>query len=340
MKNFFLFRAAFLIALPVALSLWCACATAGAYFKDRGNDFLDVFTVGVEVPVFGAQATVGPLDAGLYSPLTFGNSGLSNLFPLKDEGVGAGLRGGKAGYYSFEGHTLILGVQRELDVEKSGVDVSSRARSQMKSWQIRPFDVKSLPPYAWTRIEAAGGCCLGARLGFNPGEFVDFALGIFTVDIYGDDVHSNHEKYARSIRDVDESAMTALLEKGTWSEAADAKGRCLLHYAVFDGRIDRAEKIFRRGDVLRYDSFGWTPLHYAVWNKNLEMVKLMVEDDGDCSRQSARTKGPLNGMPASSAPVEIARSIGAADIAGYLDTLSALTAPCRRKRVIKAESVR
>lgn len=52
--------------------------------------------------------------------------------------------------------------------------------------------------YRVTQIEVAGGVGRTIRLGFNPGEFLDFILGWTTLDIFDDDLEwtkrqSNHE---------------------------------------------------------------------------------------------------------------------------------------------------
>ena len=48
--------------------------------------------------------------------------------------------------------------------------------------------------HAWqslTQCELAAGLGPTVRLGFNPGELVDFILGWTTLDIYGDDPYPN-----------------------------------------------------------------------------------------------------------------------------------------------------
>jgi hypothetical protein len=60
------------------------------------------------------------------------------------------------------------------------------------AWGYVPFvttgfeDTETNPAY-FTQIEVVGGFGLVLRLGFNPGELLDFVLGWATVDIYGDD---------------------------------------------------------------------------------------------------------------------------------------------------------
>jgi hypothetical protein len=51
-----------------------------------------------------------------------------------------------------------------------------------------PFLSFSDRPFYYTEVEAAGGLWYTARLGFNPGELLDFLLGWTTIDIFDDDV--------------------------------------------------------------------------------------------------------------------------------------------------------
>ena len=44
------------------------------------------------------------------------------------------------------------------------------------------------------QFEVAAGLGGTVRLGFNPGEFIDFICGWFTIDIYGDDIETAKEK--------------------------------------------------------------------------------------------------------------------------------------------------
>jgi hypothetical protein len=50
-------------------------------------------------------------------------------------------------------------------------------------------NTNSIPAPYWTNIEVSAGVLVGVRVGFNPGELLDFLLGFTTLDIYGDDVH-------------------------------------------------------------------------------------------------------------------------------------------------------
>lgn len=43
------------------------------------------------------------------------------------------------------------------------------------------------PGYHYTRLEFQVGAYLGIRMGFNPGEFLDFLVGLVGLDLYADD---------------------------------------------------------------------------------------------------------------------------------------------------------
>ena len=51
-----------------------------------------------------------------------------------------------------------------------------------------PFLARSPDPEFYSQVEIAVGLAFSLRLGFNPGELVDFLLGLGGIDIYGDDV--------------------------------------------------------------------------------------------------------------------------------------------------------
>ena len=50
------------------------------------------------------------------------------------------------------------------------------------------------PAHYWTQIEVTAGAGPSVRVGFNPGELVDFLVGWFGVDLYNDDIASAAHK--------------------------------------------------------------------------------------------------------------------------------------------------
>lgn len=53
---------------------------------------------------------------------------------------------------------------------------------------------RRLTPHYFTKLEIAASCGVGLRLGFNPGELLDFLLGWATIDIFNDDLGARKSK--------------------------------------------------------------------------------------------------------------------------------------------------
>jgi len=167
------------------------CASPKAYFLDRGRDAMDIFTLTGGTGL-GAKAQCGPIHAGLFG-----------------EHDAAGLRGGElfvsqgADLWEYLGpdpgdlDATVIAVQFSPLGTDRGKDYYAISSSHPKKGRpnFLPFIV--LPDtegdtasfYAFfTQIEVGAGVVVAVRAGFNPGELVDFVLGWFTVDIYGDDI--------------------------------------------------------------------------------------------------------------------------------------------------------
>ena len=170
------------LALAVALAALCA-GCASPYWQNRRADAADVFTATVGIGL-GATARIGPLHAGLGANadlygIEAGEVG--SLGSLAGAIVGAGDRASDACY---------------LFAAASEIDLGSRSAARGKNVAYRPSGIpfwnppwsESPNPARWTQIEVAAGLLVGFRLGFNPGELLDFVLGFFGVDIYDDDI--------------------------------------------------------------------------------------------------------------------------------------------------------
>ncbi len=155
---------------------------AGAYFRNRAMDARDIFTVTAIVgAVGGAKAQLGPISLGLFAEI--GHIGHGTRL------VGEyGLLQGEVGKHKGDNITIIGGPLGDFEL-KAG---STRARDRNKP--VNSND--KYPASAYTRLGVAGGACLGLRFEFNPGELVDFLLGLFGVDMYGDDVYKSAAKDA------------------------------------------------------------------------------------------------------------------------------------------------
>ena len=172
-----------LICFIMIGSVMGGCMHKG-YFVDRGRDALDIFSATIGVGA-GAKARVGPLTAGLIvntncAGLLGGEIFSSEAF--KSDIDGKPLRGGEI---------IVL----------AGGDFGNRselAKSRNKDYEAFVFILTALPgapdvqpkynPSYFTQIEVVAGLGGTIRLGFNPGELLDFILGWVTIDIFNDDL--------------------------------------------------------------------------------------------------------------------------------------------------------
>ena len=77
-----------------------------------------------------------------------------------------------------------------------------------------------------------------------------------------------------------------LVEKGALIEAKDKKKRTALHHAVLNGQQHTAAYLLSMGaDLLKGDSSGNTPSHYAAAYGWLNCLKLLAKVDSNCLSQ-------------------------------------------------------
>jgi hypothetical protein len=165
--------------IGVSLSAFCSgCATTG-YLGDRMRDAGDVFTATVGMGA-GAKARVGPIQIG-----TIGSIDMW------------GLRGGKFGdvaFYetltrdflipwpyhgSFGEERFVYQAPREMP--------NKRGKGFLAKAPLPIIGAADQPEY-YTQVEIVIAIVGSLRLGFNPGELLDFVLGWTTLDIYSDDL--------------------------------------------------------------------------------------------------------------------------------------------------------
>jgi hypothetical protein len=180
-------RRAALLVLILAPAMASGCSSRG-YFADRSNDAKDIFTVTVGVGG-GAKARVGPVHTGVI--MSFGSAGLRN-----------GHFGQSIGEDNFDVELLVVPVEEESGkwyFSQEGVNFGDeRGKDYSRATSRVPFVTTGIDsgvtPHYWSQIEVAGGLGLTVRLGFNPGELLDFLLGWFGIDIYGDDIGATKER--------------------------------------------------------------------------------------------------------------------------------------------------
>jgi hypothetical protein len=171
----------------VAISITCAlssgCATS-SYMKDRMTDGSDIFTATAGKGI-GVKARVGPVQAG--------------AIDVVDK---TGLRGGRLYRptpFENAGADICIAIVGLDDFNYMGRTMGPRRKEFATTYCLVPMPYRfkggpQLNASYWTQIEVVLGVGGTLRLGFNPGELVDFTLGWFGIDIYGDDIEMMRTK--------------------------------------------------------------------------------------------------------------------------------------------------
>lgn len=199
-----------LVAVLVTVGI-TGCASP--YMVDRGRDAADIFTATVGVGI-GAKARVGPVQlplimtvdaAGLrggefFAPPPRSESSANGYIEFLVEGGASGLEIAEpiplyssyfnaifSGMEGFNTHGVM--VERHKDIDAIGFGPVAYEYSGCD----KCGDPTHWPYY--TQIEGCLALGLSIRLGFNPGELLDFILGWTTIDIFSDDIEAKkHNK--------------------------------------------------------------------------------------------------------------------------------------------------
>ncbi|MDX1961199.1 MAG: hypothetical protein SFU98_21700 [Leptospiraceae bacterium] len=188
------------------------CKTLGNYSYDRVRDAGDIFNIGIEKDVYGGSFFIDQVGMGLQHA---------------SKGNGIGMRYGHFGFYKTGSDARIAFVfpfrhrVNNTDVVNTfgnsmiipsnsyeHIPMYPSIRNQKKlisisnifcpcgnpkgrttpSQQYYTIPKESRISYIFAPIEISFGLYIGVRIGFNPSEFFDFILGIFTIDIFEDDL--------------------------------------------------------------------------------------------------------------------------------------------------------
>ena len=172
-----------MIQVGIALALaGIATGCATPYIQARGHDAKDIFTFTVgDESCGGIKARVGPINAGLYSG--FDHWGIRSGLPSDDWGEpGFEILLLGFGVESFPSRTSTQG----YGTAPTFFFVSPPMNKPILAASSKDFPKGNVAQF-WTQIDLALGIYWPVRIGFNPGELLDFVLGWTTLDIYGDD---------------------------------------------------------------------------------------------------------------------------------------------------------
>jgi hypothetical protein len=150
---------------------------------DRGRDAKDVFTFTVGAGI-GAKARVGPFQTGFLIQ--------SDSEGLRGGGspAGSGARHTDVSFFpdTLDLHLLIGGEDTYNPGDPLVHERNKRYDAQTCVLYSMVEDKCGSCPFYYTEIEAVVALGGSVRIGFNPGELLDFILGWFGVDLYHDDL--------------------------------------------------------------------------------------------------------------------------------------------------------
>jgi hypothetical protein len=143
---------------------------------------------------FGAEARVGPVRPGLYGGVDCYGWRAGHYMHGTDGDVTAGfttplpicLFVTDEWVYTADGCFIEPRTQKPPDPRKKEY-IAYGLYVPFVTW------TRDACPSYYTQIEVAAAVGVGFRLGFNPGELLDFVLGWTTLDIYGDDISLQEE---------------------------------------------------------------------------------------------------------------------------------------------------
>lgn len=248
-----------------------------AYFVNRFNDLSDIASVAVNVNSYGAKGYIGPAGVGLHAEGLYtrdcidtqkcyrGNITIpfANGIPSLEFGIRNGIRvwgndSSTAGYTYWEYSSPEESYER------------SRNKGVILGSQKREF---RFPASQWTRIGLTAGFLFGARVEINPGEALDFFLGIFGIDIYKDDKYIYYYEPSNSIRElmrldrVEEFADFFERENLSGDIYVDEYNNTFLHYASGDMSIKIVKYLIeqKKSDINKVSTLGWSPMGHLTW---------------------------------------------------------------------------
>ena len=179
--------------LPLMMLFAAGCATSPAYWTNRARDAADVFTVCVGVGA-GAKVRVGPFCPALIMQQNYaGVAGGDSFVGLESSTRGSG----------FHGAEFIVLWGADYGNHSDLAQARGKYHEAFYLFGMpMPFAATDKPPRTYnasyfTQIEFVAGLGGTVKLGFNPGELLDFMLGWFGVDIYGDDIAEDPVEQAR-----------------------------------------------------------------------------------------------------------------------------------------------
>ncbi|MBI9092219.1 MAG: hypothetical protein JEZ12_23650 [Desulfobacterium sp.] len=166
------------------------------YLSDRYDDALDIVSIQVGYGL-GGKGRIGPLQTGLLFDVGLGGLRGGDFLGVKDfwprgydtpakvdlvgvivgvEGFGGSLKSNRRGK-SFSA----------MQIGPISYVINPNTKPEWKE-RVKKFQRVHNPWPYYSQIDLVAGVFINMRLGFNPGELLDFIVGWTTIDFYKDDL--------------------------------------------------------------------------------------------------------------------------------------------------------
>lgn len=319
-------RETWIVCLLILVAAQAGCSSP-AYWADRKRDAADIFTFTVGKG-FGAKVRAGIVDVGLFYNSDY--KGLRGGASFRYE-ENAGWQGPFHVGPNMDRVTPVpLPVNSELppwllassveeftlphqtdyySVEPEPIWASERRGKDFEAGMpYIPFLSLSNKAYYYTQLEVAAGAGYTVRLGFNPGELLDFLLGWTTLDILGDDVGlpptkeelvatlAPAEALQEAVKRDDLDWVRSLLDKDpALANAQCSDGVPVLYRAASKGDVDTVKLLLERGaDVSARARDGWTPIFGAARSGSVPTVEALIAAGADVNARNDVGDTPLH----------------------------------------------
>ncbi|MCU0612913.1 MAG: hypothetical protein MUE60_14135 [Candidatus Eisenbacteria bacterium] len=170
------------------LTALAAATCSSPYLTNRVRDAADIATVSFGYGV-GARARVSAIGTGVFANRDLGGLRGGHFDPWWGDENGSFLTDVDLLIYRME----VFPAPGEAPDRRHKGFMAVGVGPWTRAGEFELFRQSSRTPHFYTQIEVAAGLGPSLRVGFNPGELLDFLFGLSGADLFGDDIEDDDE---------------------------------------------------------------------------------------------------------------------------------------------------
>ena len=255
-----------------------------SYLVNRFNDLTDIVSISLNANTYGAKAYAGPIGIGLHAEglfsdcLQYNKCYKGNLSIPFVNGIPSFEFGIRNGIKPWLNDSSTIGFTSWELASPFESGLRSRNKKIKIGYKTKQFN---FPRSQWTRFGFTAGFIFGARVEINPGEALDFFLGLIGLDFYRDDVYTFVYTIPDSIRklminDKVDEFKEFFEDKNLSGETyVDEYNNLFLHYAVRDRSLKIVKYLIetKKSNINSVSSYGWSPMGHLTWCSNTTIAE-------------------------------------------------------------------